>query len=283
MGAFQVHTRAPAVSFKLSELAPPQEFYIPPGHALMVQSWSSYSTLPVDIRATVLLPDGTISTTAELHQAAADRTGVTQTIPLPEGFLLGLVCSLAGQAVAPGRIWMAVTLGRGTPPPQPLGVQTLITGWVGGQSLLIWPRGPGATPRDGGGWVRTVVGTDPAAGNEISEAVPTNALWRLLGVYCTLVTDATVANRTPALVIDDGSNIVWRGPWTVAQTASSTNNYSIGNSMPAQVWYASTGLLPLPTILLLPAGYRIRTVTANLQAGDNWGAPNLWVEEYLTL
>ena len=56
---------------------------------------------------------------------------------------------------------------------------------------------------DGPGTIQSITGTDPSAGNEISQTVPANTIWRLWGMYATLVTDAGVADRRASRYIDD--------------------------------------------------------------------------------
>jgi hypothetical protein len=65
------------------------------------------------------------------------------------------------------------------------------------------------------------------------------------------------------------------------QAASLTVTYSAGAygiapmaGLNSRYW---SGYQYLP----LKAGWQIRTTTVNLQAGDNWGAPQLLVEEWL--
>lgn len=137
----------------------------------------------------------------------------------------------------------------------------------------------GAAP-DGPGTIRSITGTDPAAGAEISETVPADARWRLMGVGLTLVTDATAANREVRLVIDDGTTIIAEIPAGVTQVASETRRYSFGAGFPRGAGAQSLNVIaPLPPVVL-GAGYRVRTLTTNLQAGDNYGAPQLLVEEW---
>lgn len=133
----------------------------------------------------------------------------------------------------------------------------------------------------GPGQIRAVAGADPAAGAEITVRVPETAQWRLLGLRFELVTDATVANRQVDLLIDDGANTVLRIEPPAVQAASLTDGYNYGPGLPARALLTSEFLIPLPVKVVLPGGWRIRTVTANLQAADNFGAVYLWVEEWL--
>lgn len=135
------------------------------------------------------------------------------------------------------------------------------------------------------GRLRVVTGTDPAANTECSDAVTAGKVWKLMAYSVTLATDANVANRNVALVIDDGTtaNVVAAFPSyptnitasltkRLAWTAASTLGYSvIGQDQLAN---------SLAPDLVLGPGMNIRTVTTNRQAGDNYGAPLLYVVEY---
>jgi hypothetical protein len=131
--------------------------------------------------------------------------------------------------------------------------------------------------------LKVVTGTDPAAGQEWLVTVPNGKVWRVLAVLVELLTDATVANRAPRLQIDDGNtaNRFAVIPSSGLQTASLLNRYEWFSGV-GSGWTGSDSasrFAPLPDILL-PPGYRLLSTTTNLQAGDNWSAPVLYVAEY---
>lgn len=130
---------------------------------------------------------------------------------------------------------------------------------------------------------KVVTGADPAAGAEISVTAPNGKSWDLLAVKFTLVTSAAVANRRPALALDDGTTEWYRWRTGVDQAASLTRSYNFLHSLSAEADRSATfGEMyePLEDELLLGPGSRIKTVTDALQAGDNYGAPVLFVVEY---
>jgi hypothetical protein len=134
-----------------------------------------------------------------------------------------------------------------------------------------------------GGVSRVIPGTDPAANVEISEAVPANRLWLVRSVWAQLVTDGTAATRVVELVIDDGTQEFKRFPAVTGHAASLTRQYTwapvgAGQAPPGATTTGMVGIFPPD--LYLPAGFRIRTVTTNRQAGDNYAAPQLWVVEF---
>lgn len=161
----------------------------------------------------------------------------------------------------------------------PLG--NLFSGYLETQRGLRWPPGNIEYPLQGPGLLRSVTGTNPAAGNEISETVPTNARWKLLGIAFQLVTDATAVTRYVSLTFDDGATVFTRVAPQYNHGASVTRNYSFSiGATPGPSWVADPIAAGLPDIPLFQ-GYRIKTSTVNLQAGDDFGAPQLFVEEWL--
>lgn len=179
--------------------------------------------------------------------------------------------------VRPGEVFVRADLRMGGYP-----CYFLCQGYVTGLAGLTWPPGIHRHELEGPGNTRVITGTDPAAGNEISETVPTNAVWKLLAIRFKLVTDATVATRRVSLKIDDGANVFYWYSFSTTQSESETKNYSLrAGSFAENNNIATEVIAPLGGTLLLLEGFRIRTSTTNLQAGDNYGAPVLYVEEWI--
>lgn len=128
-----------------------------------------------------------------------------------------------------------------------------------------------------GGIAELVTGPDPAAGGEAIITVPAGQAWRVLSFAVTMVTDATVTNRGPNFAIDDGTNIMAMAPAADVIPASTTQRvvYShIGERGSSGANMMSN--IPLGIIAL--AGWRLRTQTGGLQAGDNYGIPSALIE-----
>lgn len=134
------------------------------------------------------------------------------------------------------------------------------------------------------GWYPVgVLGSDPAAGSEITETVPAGVLWRLRHLRTQFTADAAVASRRPLLLIDDGSNIFYSMPVFADITAGQTRHILAGfyGQVPSVVQDRS--VIGLPDDLTLFPGWRVRTATVNMQAGDDYGAPHLLLDECLSL
>ncbi len=130
------------------------------------------------------------------------------------------------------------------------------------------------------GRLRSITGTDPAAGAEISETVPDRRRWRILAVRFTLVTDDPVADRLVHLILDDGTNIFCDVCVTTAHAASITKTYNFSNFGSTQLNPVTCLYIPLPPLPLSP-GFRIRTATDLLEVTDDFSAPQLLVEEWI--
>lgn len=113
----------------------------------------------------------------------------------------------------------------------------------------------------------TVQGTGPRA-------------WLLLGYSVSCVQGAT-QTPFPSLVVDDGTNIIFQGfCGTAAINASVTAQCSWAPGLIAVGSGASTANTgPLPEGLVLPPGYRVRTLTTGIGANTNYGSPTIFVSE----
>ena len=156
---------------------------------------------------------------------------------------------------------------------------------------LVLGRNMSPGPTGGQGAIRTVTGANPAAGAEVSEAVPTGAVWELLSFSAVLVTDGTSATRIAHLYADDGTTANRRAILYGNQTGQSlsltrTHFWSPGNDRSG----INVGVVTDTDVLILNitnqmkigfllAGYRLRTATSGLQGGDDYAAPIFQVEE----
>lgn len=292
------------VTFGLQRVSPPSALYIQRDDVLSVYVQNSSPGLQVNVKGRMLLapfprvgqPDKTPSTDPTADPNASNNiVAFTQSflpastraiqefqIPLSEGYLLGLLISTPSPGLRKGQCYVQVFLGR-TPIGGGVDLVPLISSYVASEYSPGWPLGPAMTSVDGAGVIRSIQATNPGAGADFTVTVPAGARWQLLGLNYQLVTSAAVATRTSQLVIDDGANVVFQNTQAAGQAASLTEQYCYtplgGNSPVAQ----GASLLSLAPSAFLAAGYRIRSVTANIQAGDQYSLINPWVLEWLEL
>jgi hypothetical protein len=218
----------------------------------------------------------------ETHAPNSNRTVNTSIFPLSEGWLLGLDVLAAAGSPSFGQVWACLELVRGREASAQV-LQAIAMGFITTRTPLIWPGGANLLPLDGPGHLRSIAGTTPAAGADISETVPTGARWEAIAFGGRLTTSATVANRFPRLTIDDGGAVPFidEGELATAQTASQAARHTWREGLNAQINQVNfNGGLPVHTFLL--AGSRIRTVTTGIQVGDQWDQVQFLVREWLT-
>ncbi len=134
---------------------------------------------------------------------------------------------------------------------------------------------------EGPGLLRSLTVANPAAGVDWTQAAPTNGRWFLRGGTATLLTSAAIANRQVALVIDDGASTLFTIEAAAVQAAGATVVYDLipGDTLTALT--ATHQPVIIPRDLRLLAGWRVRTSTGLLQAGDQWSAIQLMLEEWI--
>lgn len=130
------------------------------------------------------------------------------------------------------------------------------------------------------GRIISITGDDPAPGSEILITVPARRRWKILNLRFPLVSDVTETDRTVYIQVSDDTNTILILPQDQTQAASLTYNYHYLPWSLAAFKIPSQVLCPIPS-LTLAAGFTITTVTANIQAGDNFGAPLILVEEWI--
>lgn len=236
---------------------------------LMVESYSN-ATRTLQIRGMsqeqAISADITTSSDRSLITSIIDITNVPIT----------LTARTTARGVKKGELYIKVSLRV-----DGVVVALLMAGYVAETHKIAYPGGFFEGSIDENGLMRTILGTDPAAGVEILETVPAGARWKLKAFNCALSTDATVANRYPRIQITDGTNIIWEEDPPTAQTASLTQNFNTGPSTIRTAVAIANKIWALPSEMTLEAGYQIKTATISLQAGDNWGVPKITVEEYI--
>jgi hypothetical protein len=115
---------------------------------------------------------------------------------------------------------------------------------------------------------------NPAAGADLVISPSPSKPWRPVALYATLTTNATAGLRQVALELTDAVPNVWlKKTVNGTQTVSLAYSYGWvaggGSSDDPQAPILTTVESLLPE-LWLPAGTAVRTLTTNLQAGDQW-------------
>jgi len=259
----------------------PAGLFITGEDRLRVTSFNATAGVTLAIEGRALVAGHGLRAFAERHVPATDRTATSTSFSIGEGWLLDVQIRASAGAPRRGSCFVLVELVRGGEggAAAPLGV--LVQGYVTDTQRRGWPLSPLELSTEGPGVLRSVTGTDPAANVEITETVPTNARWLLHAIRFTLTTDATVANREVSLTFDDGALVFARVPSRVTHAASLAIAYSAYRDAALEAVAQDTERSIRLPWLMLQGGHRVSTVTTNRQAGDNFSAPQLLVEEWI--
>lgn len=272
---------SPSSTLPRPQLAGGAGFYFADDHALRVTSQNITAALSLAIAGRFLDPrDGRPNDFRHPHVPNTDRSAKSEDWQLGAGWLENLTVRVSSGAPMLGATFVTVDVVRGRGGAA-IVVATLAAGYVTARTPLAWPGESAARSIDGAGNLRSITGTNPAAGAEISETVPTGARWRLRSLRATLVASAAAANREVSLIVDDGAAIYGAFPSTVNQTAGLTRAYTASPAGVRGAAATATEITIAIPDLWLPAGHRFRTVTTNLDVGDDWSAPQYSVEEQL--
>lgn len=275
----EITTRPPIAAIAAAGVQPPSRVYLGVDDRLYIRSRNSVTAVTLQIAGRLLTAEGVIVPFNFEHVPATDRTATLQAFRLAEGYLLSVVVFPSVGAPQRGQTFVEIGLLRGRDVAASV-VDVLARDYVAEAEPLAFPGMPIRSSLEGPGALRSITGTDPAVDTEISETVPTDARWRVHSIQLRLVTDANAASRVVVVTFDDGTTVYARTPSNGTQVASTGINYYLGEHGNQGNRSPADGMLPIGRIFM-SAGDRIRTLTTNLQAGDNFTAPQLRVEEWI--
>jgi hypothetical protein len=267
------------IGLNTNSASPPTNAYISADDSLGMQTGTAQAGQTITIFIRILLPDGTIVPYQQTVNIPGQRTSTGYTFQLTEGFLLSVTVASNNFSGA-GATYVSLFLSRGYVTGGAT-TQVLCQGYVSGLYPLSWPNGLITPPWDGRGRIRSITGTTPGAGVNVSEVVPLGALWRLMAFQVRLVTSAAAATRGMVLTFDDGTNVFASVATTVTQAASLTTVYSFIDGVNGPGTLGTVVNNPLPREMYLQPNYRIRTAVALLDPGDQLSAPQYLVEEWI--
>lgn len=254
--------------------------YIEGDSQMLTYVWNmdSVETVIVDVR--ILLPNGIVVASQYAYLPTTDRSLNLFTQQMTEGFIL----SIGVRGRTNGRVgstFVRIVLCRGNPVSL-VTAQVWVQGYVNGLTRLSWPNGSLRQSNDGDGNIRSIVGSIPAAGAEVSETVPTGAIWQPISFLVSLNSSVAVANRVVALQIDDGAGIYSMTNTGNNQAASLIWNYTFASGLQPAVQFNAQLTAGFPANLFMTAGHRLRTKTTNIQAADQYMVVQYLVMEWLS-
>lgn len=279
--AFSVQTLAPSVSFDMEDVDPPAANYIGVNDRLLIMAFGGSVNTLVTFNATILRPDGQIIPYSTTFGTAGSNIQNSEVLQLMEGFILSASMQLTNSISPNQSVYASLSLVR---PPYTISsvYKMLCAGYVSPFVSVGFPQSPPQRMTDGAGVVSVTPLGNPSAGADWTFTCASRARQRLVSLCATLTTSAVAANRDVVLVIDNGAIPIAQIPAGFALAASGSNVYTFGDSLVQSPAFNGVSIAPTPSQLFLSSNWRVRTVTGNIQAADQWSAITVgtvdWIE-----
>jgi hypothetical protein len=272
----------PMSEFGRGVLAGPLQFFVTGEDNLRVESVNSLAGVQVAIHGRLWRSDmKSITPFRYAHTPAADRTVRRDDFSLTGGAVLNLSVFASAGAPRIGHTFVRVQIVRGLGTAA-IVLGTLLQGYVTASQDIGWPGSAIESSLSSDGLPRQIVGTDPAAGVEQYETVPTGVRWELLSWYGRLTTSPVVDARLPALILQTPLYAMFLSPQPGTVGPSVATNFMWGLGMPMEsVLSVATLIAGLPLAIPLLAGGIIRTQTLGMNVADDWESPVFTVREWL--
>ncbi len=267
--------------FATTGLMPDTIRWVTPDESLQLNCRNSLAGVQLQVISRIWNPSGDLIQSDFFITPPSDRSAQIVFQPLYYGYLASVSVYVVGPTFPRrGQTYAALYLNKnpvgGSLIQAPLGA-----GYLDSQHIVGWPYGRMQAAAEGPGVLTSVLGTAPAAGADWTQTVPSFARWRVRAVRATLTTSAAAGTRQVFLVADDGANTFYAPPSSLGQGPNQTITYDF---VPGTTFLTFTGGVQpvvIPQDLVLDAGHRVRSLTGTLQAGDQWTAPRLLIEEVI--
>lgn len=277
-----VQTRPRAVQITAQLVQPTLRLYTQDEDILQVAAVANFAGAIVNFGLRWLMPDGQIiPQTITLNIPNAGVIAQLQ-VAVPEGFLLtAAMFSPTGLAANQWAFASAAILRGGIQ-----GANTFdefLQGYLSHEYAPSFPDWPPQRSTDGAGVLVSSLIGNPAAGQDFTITVPTLRRWQVLSLRAVLNASVAVANRNVAFLLDDGANTFFSLNSIAAVVASTNERIVASADLPYVNDNVNTQTIPFPSPTILGAGYRIKSLTTNLQAADQWNNIELLVLEWCDL
>jgi len=278
-------TQPPATQFITHDVPAPTGLYVGDNDFIRIVCQTTHNSQPFNVTYRLLVADsGQLSVGNTLFTPPSDGTVQIFTIPLTEGFLLGVsVTSSAGASAFRGTCFVSVQLGTGNQS-APQAVQILAQDYISLSYGIAWPGSAIRNSMDSQGFIQAIATANPGAGQDFTVTVAIGQRWRLLGLTAQLATSAAAGNRAVAIGPAIGVAQQWKQQYPAAQVPSSTSRYvyAPGATMTTGTLGDNTLGAPVRVILSSSLGIAsLKSVTSGIDVADQWSNINSWWEQWI--
>jgi len=272
-------------TFNITDIQPPTNVYVTTDDQLQVSGWNSAPAQQLIVSIRFLLSTGPTVLGQYSFALPSDRSYWSFEIPLTNGYMLSVTCDVmpTGTTTAQrGQCYVQANVLR-TGTPTTVANFTLFSDYVSADLSPSWPSYTNLSSVSGIGAIRSIVGTTPGAGNNLSESVPTNARWRWTAINFTLTTSGVAGNRQVLIFFNDAaSNTFYVFVVPYVQTATQQVAYLfsalLGSSQTTPAGGALVSALPE---VWTDSAWSFHTGILGLQAADTITLPAFAVQEWI--
>jgi len=305
-GEFAPGSVANITTFGFDKVSPPSTLYVQRDDQLILETASQQGIVETVRFTTRLLrvpepqggqPEqggvgqhpGQIITRGIIEPAAFDLPGLAnralarRIVQMQEGYLLSVVAG-ATAAIQRGQTWVRAYLLRGVTNISPLAqnaAQILLSDYTYIGQPIGWPGGRQMQSVESMGFRHSIQVANPAAGTDWTFTAAVQQRVAVISFSAIFTAAAAAASRNVTIIVDDGANTVWQDDVSASITISQVATVNGSQTQAPAGIIATTLFVVLPPGLILPPGWRIRSSTANINAGDQWSAIWLNVDEFI--
>jgi len=293
------------VRFKFQDISPPSPLYVQRDDVLQLVGTTQLAggdILNVTARILLPLPQQTgqpgdppidlskaeveggqpIITIQRALPLPTPNVSVTLKIQLAEGYLLS-VEAVGTSTSNRGLTFCAAAIIRNAVTAFNSPSETLFADYVFFTWGPTWPGGRILGSIEGPGFLSVQGITAPAAGADFTTTVPAGMRWRPITFSAVLTTSAVAANRQPEIIITNGVNTIWQCGVQASIVASTAASVTGTTTNPGTDVVATNFHFTLPPAMFMEGGYVLKSLTAGIQAADQWSSIVLQTESWLVV
>jgi hypothetical protein len=267
--------------FKDASVAYPGDLYVDKDDIFVIYAWNSSASLKIHAHFMILDVHGNKVHNDVPITLTSDRAVCSGSMSCMTGTLVSAMARIDSGSAKRGQCYVKLCLAKNQSNNEQ-DMMLLDQGYLTNSSDVGWPRGKMEDAMSGEGYTHTVQVAAPGAGNELVLTVPANAVYNVKAAMIPLVTSSAVANRNVEIVEDDGTNIFFKSPANTVQTASLNWRYNVEQDTQRQGNNNGDLGLSIPLENRLLPGYRLRTITSNMDVGDAYSACWFLVQEWIS-
>jgi hypothetical protein len=277
---FALQSAVPEVTYDFDDAEPPWECYLGVNDRLLLQNWASVVGVVVTFNVLLLRPDNQVVPFKYTMVSVADFNEHNIVVQVAEGYILSASMTIGTQLGNRQYVWGCMSLAR-APFTDQDAYRTLCQGSLNKFTGMSFPAMPPTRFVDGAGNLSSYTQNNPAAGADFIYSVPGNVRQRLQSLSCTFTASAVAGNRLVNFIIDDGATVVANIPTGITVVASGMNVFTLGDSLLQTAAFNGASTAASPSNLLLRAGWRIRSSTGGILAGDQWSGIQLAMQDWI--